>query len=585
MVSFSNPVSMRNPHSNSYSPVPAARQSSLLECNNIVLVTFLLHSSNDEAANATTANWGALKNMTVFGPNSKCFSPLEVEETNGSTSFCMAFPIPDTVSPLKTAIQQFEDLTTVTYSSGFLRVLVGTPFSIPNPGKNGDDTTKIHPFLLSINKTLAISHKIKISPNIQSLSSSGATTNLIDLSTHDLISQALQRCTISPALEASIERLRNDRTSGAGRLATLAVKEFASLCTTDPLLLSRQHTQAEWWTSLRLYGWHLFHSRPSMSSSIQNCIIRILQQINTTLSTLPSDPSDRANFVSSLILTSLKSTRSKSYTIPQSFVTLVQSLQSFVDARDQKRLFNILVHSNSSVMACSLVSLFNTANRPRIRVFVLESRPLFEGVTLARYLRSKIPQNAGGNGKLEGPSVPAVTVEVAVDAAVGNYTKVADLYVLAADRIYPNGDVSNKIGCLTAALGMRFNERRRNKPSATSATGGNSKSIIVIGATDKVCGNDERDRGWDYSYEENDGGEVRECWPGLCDDVDSPAELSDSDEETDKEDVRVRNMYFETVPAELVDCYLTEEGVMDAGGIREVADYHLRREMEIFGEL
>ncbi|KAF3170808.1 hypothetical protein TWF751_006636 [Orbilia oligospora] len=576
---------MRDPHSNPYShPTPGAtRQSSLLECNNIVLVTFLLHNSkNDEAANSTTANWGALKNMTVFGPNSKCFSPLEVEETNGSTSFCMAFPIPDTVSPLKTAIQQFEHLTTVTYSSGFLRVLVGTPFSIPNPSNlNGkDNTTKIHPFLLSINRTLAISHKIKISPNIQSLSSTGITSNLIDLSSHDFLSQALQRCTISPALEASIERLRNDRLSGAGRLATLAVKEFASLCATDPVLLSRQNTQ-EWWTSLRLYGWHLFHSRPSMSSSIQNCIIRILQSIGTTLPTLPTNASDRAEKVANIILTSLKTTRSKSYTIPQSFVTLVQSLPSFVEARDHKRLFNILVHSNSSVMASSLVSLFNTTNRPRIRVFVLESRPLFEGVTLARYLRSQIPENAG-NAKLAG--VPAVTVEVAVDAAVGNYTKVADLYVLAADRIYPNGDVSNKIGCLTAALGMRFNERRRNGSSATASNAGNSKSIIVIGATDKVCGKDERDRGWDYSYEENDGGEVKECWPGECDDVDSPAELSDSDEEG-KGDVSVRNMYFETVPAELIDVYLTEEGVLDAEGIGEVADCHLRREMEIFGEL
>ncbi|EGX45622.1 hypothetical protein AOL_s00169g228 [Orbilia oligospora ATCC 24927] len=494
----------------------------------------------------------------------------------------MAFPIPDTVSPLKTAIQQFEHLTTVTYSSGFLRVLVGTPFSIPNPSNlNGkDNTTKIHPFLLSINRTLAISHKIKISPNIQSLSSTGITSNLIDLSSHDFLSQALQRCTISPALEASIERLRNDRLSGAGRLATLAVKEFASLCATDPVLLSRQNTQ-EWWTSLRLYGWHLFHSRPSMSSSIQNCIIRILQSINTKLPTLPTDACDRAEQVSNIILTSLKSTRSKSYTIPQSFVTLVQSLPSFVEARDHKRLFNILVHSNSSVMASSLVSLFNTTNRPRIRVFVLESRPLFEGVTLARYLRSQIPENAG-NAKLAG--VPAVTVEVAVDAAVGNYTKVADLYVLAADRIYPNGDVSNKIGCLTAALGMRFNERRRNGSSAAASNAGNSKSIIVIGATDKVCGKDERDRGWDYSYEENDGGEVKECWPGECDDVDSPAELSDSDAEG-KGDVSVRNMYFETVPAELIDVYLTEEGVLDAEGIGEVADCHLRREMEIFGEL
>ncbi|KAF3915746.1 hypothetical protein ABW20_dc0100982 [Dactylellina cionopaga] len=501
----------------------------------------------------------------------------------------MAFPIPDTVSPLKTAIQQFEDLTKITYSSGFLRILVGTPFSIPNAQSStstgtlcsSKGVTKIHPFLLSINRALAISHKIKISPNIQSLSSTGATTNLIDLSAHDFLNQALQRCTISPALGESIERLRNDHTSGAGRLANLAVKEFASLCASDPALLCREGMM-EWWTSLRFYGWHLFHSRPAMSSSIQNCIIRILQAIHTTLPTLPTCPRERADTVSNLILTTLKSTRSKSYTIPQAFSDLVSGLQSFVDARESKRLFNILVHSNSSVMACSLVSLFNMADRPRIRVFVLESRPLFEGVTLARYLRSQIPQNSEQIGG-KTINVPAVTVEVAVDAAVGNYTKVADLYVLAADRIYPNGDVSNKIGCLAAALGMRFNERRR--PGATAANvGGKNKNIVVIGATDKICGKDERDRGWDYSYEENDGGEVRDCWPG--DDVDSPAELSDdSGDEDQEEDVRVRNMYFETVPAELIDCYLTEEGVLDAEGIGEVADCHLRREMEIFAEL
>ncbi|KAJ6261613.1 Ribose 1,5-bisphosphate isomerase [Drechslerella dactyloides] len=487
---------------------PASRQAplSLLEHANIVLVTFLLHNNDGDptATTATTANWDALKNITVFGPNSKCFSPLEVEETDGSTSFCMAFPIPDTVSPLKTAIQQFEDLTKLTYSSGFLRILVGTPFSIPVSGGATAAGTKVHPFLLSINRTLAISHKIKISPDIQSLTSTGATTKLIDLSTHDFLQQALQRCTISPALEASIERLRNDHTSGAGRLANLAVKEFAMLCASDPELLSRGST-ADWWITLRLYGWHLFHSRPSMSSSIQNRIIRILQQIHTALPTLPVCSKQRAEVVSSLILTLLKSTRTKSYTIPQSFSDLVRSLPRFVDARENKRLFNILVHSNSSVMASSLVSLFHLKDRPRIRVFVLESRPLFEGVTLARHLRDKVPQgvDAGGDNAL-----PAVTVEVAVDAAVGNYTKVADLYVLAADRIYPNGDVSNKIGCLTAALGMRFNERR--SPGNVALNGGSGKSIIVIGATDKVCGKDERDRGWDYSYEENDGGEYQQ---------------------------------------------------------------------------
>ncbi|KAK6525133.1 hypothetical protein TWF694_005279 [Orbilia ellipsospora] len=575
---------MRDPHvhshvhSHPHSSVTSRHgQTSILDCNNIVLVTFLLHN-NDENANVSTstANWSAMKNMTVFGPNSKCFSPLEVEETNGSTSFCMAFPIPDTVSPLKTAIQQFEDLTKLTYSSGFLRILVGTPFSIPNPTDPTTTPTKIHPFLLSINRTLAISHKIKISPNIQSLASTGATTNLIDLSAHDFLNQALQRCTISPALEESIERLRNDHTSGAGRLANLAVKEFASLCASDPALLSRESIN-EWWTSLRLYGWHLFHSRPAMSSSIQNCIIRILQHIRTTIPSLPLNPRERGEVVANLIQTSLKSTRSKSYTIPSAFCDLVGGLRSFVDARESKRLFNILLHSNSSVMASSVASLFRMADRPRIRVFVLESRPLFEGVTLARYLRTQIPVDAGEKGV---GAVPAVTVEVAVDAAVGNYTKVADLYVLAADRIYPNGDVSNKIGCLAAALGMRFNERRRPGAANTTAKG---KSIIVIGGTDKVCGKDERDRGWDYSYEENDGGEVKECWP-CGDDVDSPAELSD-DSDVEEEDVRVRNMYFETVPAELIDCYLTEEGILDAEGIGEVADCHLRREVEIFGDL
>ena len=206
------------------------------------------------------------------------------------------------------------------------------------------------------------------------------------------------------------------------------------------------------------------------------------------------------------------------------------------DYFQRKRPLTILLHSCSSVIASSLANLFSERCRPPIKLLVLELRPKFEGVAFARALNAKI------NVSLD---TPPVTVEIATDSSVSFFSKRADLYLLAADRMYPSGDVSNKIGCHFAALSIRHHC--------------NGKTVVVS-TTDKVCGAEERGTG----FEENNDDEVTSAWG-------------------EKNEFTVtRNIYFETVPNGLIDGYLTEKRLVDLLDINVVSEEQSLKEMAAF---
>jgi len=68
-------------------------------------------------------------------------------------------------------------------------------------------------------------------------------------------------------------------------------------------------------------------------------------------------------------------------------------------------------------------------------IYILESRPLLEGQTLARQL-AQMDYN----------------VKLIVDAAAGHYMKGVEAVVVGADTIFSNGSILNKIGSLALAL-------------------------------------------------------------------------------------------------------------------------------------
>ena len=151
-----------------------------------------------------------------------------------------------------------------------------------------------------------------------------------------------------------------------------------------------------------------------------------------------------------------------------------------------------------------------------ITVMVCESRPLFEGVKFAKALRTIDTQHN-------------LRVEVIPDAygpeAVRKY---ATTVLIGADRIDRNtGDVWNKIGSLGMALAAAAyrNESRRIQ-------------CYAVCSVDKVSN-------WDESeiYEENDSAEVKNVW----------------DNQDGLEEIHARNVYFERIDANLIDCLITPE--------------------------
>jgi hypothetical protein len=158
------------------------------------------------------------------------------------------------------------------------------------------------------------------------------------------------------------------------------------------------------------------------------------------------------------------------------------------------------------------------ATRDRIeRVLCLESRPLFEGRTLAERLAQ------GG--------VPATVV---IDAAMAEMVERADLVVVGADCIHPGGLI-NKQGTLALAL--------------LAASLG--KMIVPIGSRTKTLSRDAAQR-FIKVAEQN------------------PAEVWDSS----PQGISVENRYFDTTPLSLFKIFFLDGNMINRQDLQELLGAH-----------
>jgi translation initiation factor 2B subunit (eIF-2B alpha/beta/delta family) len=181
----------------------------------------------------------------------------------------------------------------------------------------------------------------------------------------------------------------------------------------------------------------------------------------------------------------------------------------------------ILTLSDSS----SVEEVIKTAAPAACTIFAAESRPLLEGRRLIERLRES------------GRDARCVT-----DAGVGLIMREADVLLLGADTICRDAAIVNKTGSLPAALAAR----RFGKPCAAAAD------------TFKISGRVSSD---DAVLERGPGGEVWPEAPEICE-----------------------NTVFETVPADLITCFITEKGILAHHLIREEAK-RWRRIWERSGEV
>jgi len=170
-------------------------------------------------------------------------------------------------------------------------------------------------------------------------------------------------------------------------------------------------------------------------------------------------------------------------------------------ANEMSNYNSIMVISSSNTINQALISYSEVKNHNSI--FVLESRPLFEGRQTAEKLAE-----AGYN------------ITLVVDAAAGTIAEKIDAIVIGADTVFNDGSIINKIGSFLLALIANY-----------------YKIPFIVGAsTNKISKNPSKNY-WKYIQEKP----TEEIWNKKIENINS------------------YNIYFDFVPSELITKIITEK--------------------------
>ncbi|KAM0454812.1 hypothetical protein ACHAPV_008185 [Trichoderma viride] len=332
-------------------------------------------------------------------------------------------------------------------------------------------------------------------------------------------------------LAAGLKALQDDHVSGARELAAKALNIYLDV-------ISRLETndQTSWWKNARFAAWHLWkNGRESMGAPILSVVLSSLDIIEKHL---PTSSSSLSNTSVEQICAAIKDFGNARQ---QSGNKIVNTFASFLDQFPKDKPLKILTLSSSSTITSSLIHVLSSASsshRP-LDIHILESRPLFEGVKVAQRISSIVQAHANTN----------VSITLHSDASAALASQNAHILLLGADLIDRSGNVSNKTGSLPTVLAAKH-----VSPGV---------KIVVVAEKEKILPFDPPEHD-----EDNDAGELERSWG----DVGSASERK-------LPGVNVKNVYFEWVPATMVDVYLTEDGVEGtedverwAGEVRQKAD-------------
>ncbi|KAK8068661.1 translation initiation factor eIF-2B subunit family protein [Apiospora phragmitis] len=256
-----------------------------------------------------------------------------------------------------------------------------------------------------------------------------------------------------------------------------------------------------------------------MGAAIVSVLVSVLERIEEGVWRAGGLPDDRLQRVLSIIDDCLTQQESAVSKIRASFVDLIRDRVLPERPLTKRRLKFLTLSSSSTISSCLL--------------------PLCKGVTLA----SKLLTEAGNEKRI-------IDITLYSDASAALASEDVDLVLLGADRISSVGDVSNKTGSLPAVL------------SAKHASPGSC--VVVLTEVGKVA---RPGKASEHVVEEKDAAELTRGWRGTVKGADDVLETSSySKQATEKGDenkalVKVKNVYFEWVPACFIDAYVTDEGV------------------------
>ncbi|KAJ5585600.1 uncharacterized protein N7459_005400 [Penicillium hispanicum] len=361
----------------------------------------------------------------------------------------------------------------------------------------------------------------------------------------------------SKILQSSLEELKADHQSGSHELTSIALKAFRDV-------LVHLRGDVAWWKNARMAAWHLWkNGRESMGAATLNALLGVLADIDDLHCTDLSNES-RWDRVLAVVDHHLQERQTMPSRIRDSFTAYLQDRYLPVAQSHSGNTLTLLTLSASSTIRDSILDAFATLPIPRLDLRILESRPLFEGASMASSLlsefESKFPSSSGRQ----------LALNVYTDASAALASPDVDFVLLGADRISGTGQVSNKVGSLPAVLSA--------KHASTKV------KILVPSQLEKVAEPGGEDH---HQQEENDRMEVMSCW--LDSGIRGVGVLEEGLQGTRPKTahcaVNVRNVYFEWIPAGLIDAYICEEGTLNADAIQTKAQQVKEKAERYLGSL
>ncbi|KAK7754522.1 hypothetical protein SLS62_003542 [Diatrype stigma] len=337
------------------------------------------------------------------------------------------------------------------------------------------------------------------------------------------------------ALTSGLQKLRDDHESGARQLAAIAVSTLKEVISgMDPASAS------EAWKNIRMAAWHLCkNGRESMGAAITSALVTVLGPVEYIL--VNSDAfADNVQQILEAIDKQASQRQASATRIRDNFANyLRETLHHKISSKSR---ISILTLSSSSTISSSLLEAA-AALGVALDLRILESRPNCEGTSLAAKLL----------GSAAGDRITKVNITLYTDSSAALAAEGVDVVLLGADRISAGADVSNKTGSLPAVLSARH-----VAPGA---------KVVILSDTDKIAGPGSIEK---HVVEDNDPLEVTAAWKATG--VQGQAVIESSLQPAqpgpgDIKRVTVKNIYFEWVPARLIDAYITEQGLWSSDDI------------------
>lgn len=392
------------------------------------------------------------------------------------------------------------------------------------------------------------------------------------------------------ALVQGLRMLRHDHESGAKELAKKALGLLLDVAKIAGSGLSTEGSTSKlkkeqergyrylvekWKYTVRKCGWIIArYGRPSMGSAITAAIVKALQNtVNTTAGSksegqnICSNPDPLDGSIQECIQALKDQLRLRK---SNSGTEVGVHLRKFIRERFGKSPVHgsgdlevkILTLSSSSTVKRALNTVFDLElkeernqpqERQRLRLVlrIMESRPLCEGVTMAEALVN-MAEKSGYTHMLQ--------IQIASDASVAMLARDVDIVLLGADRISESGDVSNKVGSFPAVLCAKIMSN-------------NHALVLTVSELEKVA---KPGKTAERGEEDNDVAELTDAW-----DSNKRMETRPGSWE---EMVRVRNVYFEWVPAQYIHCYVCEDGPLTVEDVKKRSKLAFEAEKEMFSE-